>query len=41
MAPDRIENVYLKSGLIAEIFLHGDSHKNFAVAIIVPNKEQL
>ena len=41
VAPDKVEAVYIKSGLIEEILLHGDSKNNFAVAIIVPRKERL
>ena len=36
-----MERVYLKSGLIEEMFLHGESKHNFAVAIIVPKKDKL
>lgn len=39
LAPDRIENKYLISGLLSEVFLHGDSHQHFAVAIATPNPE--
>ena len=41
LAPDKIENVYSKCGLVSESFLHGDSHQHFAVAIVTPNREQL
>lgn len=41
LAPDRIENMYMKSKLISEIFLHGDSQQHFAVAIVTPNREEL
>jgi long-chain acyl-CoA synthetase len=41
LAPDRIENKYLKSKLISEIFLHGDSQQSFAVAIIALNRDEL
>jgi long-chain acyl-CoA synthetase len=31
----------LKCKLISEIFLHGDSHQAYAVAVVVPNKEEV
>lgn len=39
LAPDRIENKYLISGFLSEVFLHGDSQQHFAVAIVTPNPE--
>lgn len=33
IAPEKVENIYSKSNLIDEIFLHGESSQNFAVAI--------
>ena len=41
VAAEKVEGVYTKSHLISEAFLHGESHHNFAVAIIVPDKDQL
>lgn len=41
VAPDRVENVYMKSELVSEAFLHGDSHQYYAVAVITPNAENL
>lgn len=41
VAPDSVEGVYMKSGLIEEMFLHGTSHHNFAVAIVTPKKDKL
>lgn len=41
VAPDKVENAYLKCPLITEIFLHGDSKQNYAVAVAVPNKDKL
>lgn len=38
IAPDKIENIYLRAPGVAEAFLYGDSFQNFCVAIIVPNK---
>ena len=41
VAPDKVEAIYIKSGLIEEVLLHGDSKNNFAVAIIVPRRDRL
>jgi len=37
VAVEKIEAVYLKSELIEQIFVHGDSLHSFLVAIIVPD----
>lgn len=41
MAPDSVEAVYLRSGLIEEMMLYGESKENFAVAIMVPKKDKI
>jgi long-chain acyl-CoA synthetase len=41
LAPDRIETVYVKCSLISEVFLHGNSYQPYAIAIVVPNREEL
>jgi len=38
VAPDKIEGIYSKCKLLAELFLHGDSSQHFAVLVAVPNK---
>lgn len=39
VAAEKVEGIYTRSHLVSEVFLHGDSHQNFAVAIVIPNKE--
>lgn len=38
VAPDKIENSYLTSKYVAEVFVYGDSFQNNTVVICVPNK---
>lgn len=39
IAPEKIENVYTKSPIIAQAFVYGDSFQHQLVAIIVPDAE--
>ena len=39
IAPEKIENTLLRSTLIAQCFVYGDSLQNSLVAIVVPNEE--
>ena len=39
IAPEKLENVFTKSPLIAQIFIYGDSLQPVLVAIIVPDEE--
>lgn len=38
VAPEKIENIYTKSQFVAQAFVHGDSFKEFCVAVIVPDQ---
>ncbi|CAG8471627.1 11251_t:CDS:10 [Paraglomus occultum] len=39
IAPEKLENVYVNSPLVLQIFVHGDSLRNYLVAIVVPDPE--
>ena len=41
IAPEKIENVYVRCKFIAEAFVYGDSLRDYNVAIIHPNLEAL
>ncbi|NWS54958.1 ACSL1 ligase, partial [Chunga burmeisteri] len=41
IAPEKIENVYLRSEALAQVFVHGESLQAFLVAIVVPDPETL
>jgi long-chain acyl-CoA synthetase len=41
VAPERIENIYLRSKYVAQSFVHGESLKTCLIAIIVPDQEVL
>lgn len=41
IAPEKLEQCYLKSYLIGQIFVYGDSLHNNLVAIIIPDKQQV
>ncbi|XP_037537041.1 long-chain-fatty-acid--CoA ligase 1 [Nematolebias whitei] len=39
VAPEKIENVYLRSVPVLQVFVHGDSLQSYVVGIVVPDKE--
>ncbi|XP_029466240.1 long-chain-fatty-acid--CoA ligase 5 [Rhinatrema bivittatum] len=41
IAPEKIENVYIRSGPVAQVFVHGDSLQSCLVGIVVPDPEVL
>ncbi|KAF1485765.1 Long-chain-fatty-acid--CoA ligase 1, partial [Eudyptula minor novaehollandiae] len=41
IAPEKIENVYLRCEALAQVFVHGESLEAFLVAIVVPDPETL
>ncbi|CAL9699459.1 unnamed protein product [Knipowitschia caucasica] len=41
IAPEKIENVYVRSGPVAQVFVHGDSLQSCLVAVVVPDAEIL
>lgn len=41
IAPEKIENVYVRSAPVAQVFVHGDSLQSCLVAIVVPDVEIL
>ncbi|KAA0725059.1 Long-chain-fatty-acid--CoA ligase 5 [Triplophysa tibetana] len=41
IAPEKIENVYIRSAPVAQIFVHGDSLQSCLVGIVVPDPEVL
>ncbi|CAI9724293.1 long-chain-fatty-acid--CoA ligase 5-like isoform X2 [Octopus vulgaris] len=41
IAPEKIENIYIRSRFVAQIFIHGDSLQSCLVGICVPDEEVL
>ncbi|NXW31392.1 ACSL1 ligase, partial [Phaetusa simplex] len=41
IAPEKIENVYLRCEALAQVFVHGESLQAFLVAIVIPDPETL
>ncbi|CAK7294845.1 Long-chain-fatty-acid--CoA ligase 1 [Vulpes lagopus] len=41
IAPEKIENIYVRSEPVAQVFVHGESLQAFLIAIVVPDVEAL
>jgi len=41
IAPEKIENVYVNSQYVAQIFVHGEGLKSCTVAVVVPDVENV
>ncbi|XP_014641740.1 PREDICTED: long-chain-fatty-acid--CoA ligase 1 isoform X3 [Ceratotherium simum simum] len=41
IAPEKIENIYIRSEPVAQVFVHGESLQAFLIAIVVPDAETL
>ncbi|XP_060692825.1 long-chain-fatty-acid--CoA ligase 6-like isoform X2 [Hemiscyllium ocellatum] len=39
IAPEKIENIYVRSEPVAQVYVHGDSLQSFLVGIVVPDPE--
>jgi len=39
IAPEKIENIYLSSKFVGQIFVHGESLKSSLIAVVVPDRE--
>ena len=39
IAPEKIENIYIRSGAVSQIYVHGDSLQSQLVAIVVPDPD--
>ncbi|CAF4157777.1 unnamed protein product, partial [Rotaria magnacalcarata] len=39
VAPEKIEDAYSRSQFVSQVFVYGDSYKNFPVAIVVLNDD--
>jgi len=41
VAPERIENIFIQSRFVAQVFVYGNGYKSYTVAVIVPDEEIL
>lgn len=41
IAPEKIENIYVRSKYVAQVFVYGNSYKSSLIAIVVPEESVL
>jgi len=41
ISPEKVENIYIRSQFISQVFVHGESLKSCVIAIVVPDVEAL
>uniref|UniRef100_A0A158R5P1 Long-chain-fatty-acid--CoA ligase n=1 Tax=Syphacia muris TaxID=451379 RepID=A0A158R5P1_9BILA len=41
IAPEKLENIYIKSVYVAQVFVYGDSLKSSLIGVVVPDEEML
>lgn len=41
IAPEKIENIYIRSSPVQQIFVHGESLRSFLIAVVVPDPDVL
>jgi len=41
VAPEKVENIYIRCPLVAQVYLYGDSLKSACVALVIPDEEAL
>ncbi|XP_071953452.1 long-chain-fatty-acid--CoA ligase 5-like [Antedon mediterranea] len=41
IAPEKVENIYLRSPLVEHVWVHGDSLQSFSVGFVIPDRETL
>lgn len=41
IAPEKLENIFIRSLFVAQIFVHGESLKSCLVAVVIPDQEYL
>ena len=41
VAAEKVETVYLESPYVSQIFVHGDPHQFYLVAVVVPNEDHI
>lgn len=39
MAPEKIENIYLRSRLVGQVLVHGESLKSTLIGVVVPDPD--